>query len=54
MAKVKVKKGTKLVCVACAREVMVSNWGISRTTLWCCKRPMQNKPAAKRKAAKRK
>lgn len=41
MAKAKIKKGTKLICVPCGREVIVSCCGISSTTLWCCGRPMK-------------
>jgi len=43
MAKAKVKKGARLMCVPCGREVVIDNCGISRTTLWCCDRPMKNK-----------
>ena len=51
----KLKKGQKMLCVPCGREVVVSSAGISRTTIWCCSRPMQQKSkvvAAKKKAAK--
>lgn len=41
MAKAKVKKGEKLICVPCGREVVISECGISTTTLWCCGRPMK-------------
>ena len=52
----KFKKGQRLVCVPCGREVVVDASGISRTTLWCCGKPMsaKHKKAAKKKAAKRK
>jgi hypothetical protein len=53
MAKAKVKKGQKLSCVPCGREVVVSSWGSSATTIWCCGRPMK-KGAAKAKKAKKK
>jgi hypothetical protein len=43
MAGAKVKKGAGLICVPCGRQVVISNWGISRTTLWCCGRPMKKK-----------
>jgi len=43
MAKAKVKKGAKLVCVPCGREVVIDNCGISRTTLWCCGMAMNKK-----------
>jgi hypothetical protein len=51
----KLKRGQKMVCVPCAREVVVSNIGTSRTTLWCCGRPMQPKSKAtpKKKTAKK-
>jgi len=39
----KVKKGQKMVCIPCAREVVISNAGASSTTLWCCGRPMKEK-----------
>jgi hypothetical protein len=42
----KLKKGQKMVCVPCAREVVVSNVGTSSTTLWCCGRPMKQKSQA--------
>ena len=47
------KKGQKLVCVPCAREVVISDIGVSRTTLWCCGRPMKQKTkaASKKKTA---
>ena len=49
------KKGQKLVCVPCAREVVISDTGVSRTTLWCCGRPMKQKTkAASKKKAVRK
>jgi len=48
----KVKRGEKLICVPCGREVMVSFAGIAETTLWCCGRPMKNK--GKTKATKKK
>lgn len=39
----KLKKGQKLVCVPCGREVVVSNLGAASTTIWCCSKPMQKK-----------
>ena len=39
----KLKRGQKLVCVPCSREIVISSAGVSRTTLWCCGRPMQQK-----------
>ena len=49
MAKVKVKKGTKLVCVPCGREVVIDSCGMSQRTLWCCGSPMKNKVRKKKK-----
>ena len=56
----KLKKGQKMVCIPCAREVVISDAGASSTTLWCCGRPMkqkakataQKKPASKSTAKK--
>ena len=42
----KVKKGKTMVCIPCAREVVISNVGASSTTLWCCGRPMKEKSKA--------
>ena len=46
----KLKKGQKLSCIPCGRQVVVNACGVSRTTLWCCGKPM----TAKAKAAKSK
>lgn len=54
MATAKVKKGQKLVCVLCAREVVISNWGISSRSLWCCGKPMKKGKAARKKVARKK
>ena len=43
MIKTEVKKGTRLVCIPCRREVIISNWGISNSILWCCGKPMEKK-----------
>jgi len=47
----KLRKGQKLACVPCGREVVISSCGIARTTVWCCGRPMtaQAKGAVKKK-----
>lgn len=45
----KVKKGDKLVCVPCGREVEVDCCGVSQTTLWCCGKPMEKKRNKTRK-----
>ncbi len=39
----KIKKGAKLMCVPCGREVMVTNAGISEAIIWCCRKPMKKK-----------
>ncbi len=46
----KLKRGQKLVCVPCAREVVVSSCGVARTTLWCCGRAMKSKSKASKKS----
>lgn len=52
---VKVKKGQKLECIPCGREVIVDTCGVSKTTIWCCGKPMKSvAKTAKRKTAKRK
>lgn len=43
----KIKKGDRLECVPCGREVAVSLAGVSETTLWCCGRPMEKKGKVK-------
>ena len=47
----KLKRGQKLLCVPCGREVTVSASGISESDIWCCGKPMS---ARKRKAAAKK
>lgn len=52
---VKIKKGQKLTCIPCGREVIISNLGIAVTTIWCCGRPMKKKTkTASRKKARKK
>lgn len=48
----KLKKGQKLVCVPCGREVTLTNCGVSRTTIWCCQRPMSRKAKKKKRGKK--
>ena len=48
----KLKKGQKLLCVPCGRQVVVNSAGISRTTIWCCGKPMGK--GKKKKAASKK
>lgn len=43
----KLKKGDKLMCVPCGREVVVDSCGVSEATLWCCGKPMKKKDKAK-------
>lgn len=47
------KKGSKLACVPCGREVVIDACGASATTIWCCGRPMKkvtrSKPKKKNK-----
>jgi len=44
-AKAKAKKRSKLVCVPCGREVVISSWGSSQRTIWCCGKAMKGKKA---------
>ena len=37
------KKGQKLACEPCGREVIVDACGASETTIWCCNQPMAAK-----------
>ena len=48
----KTKKGQRLVCVPCGKEVIVSNAGVSDTTLWCCGSPMKPKTGKKKTSKK--
>lgn len=50
----KLKRGQKLVCVPCGREVVVDDCGISGATIWCCGKPMTSKAKAVKKATKNK
>lgn len=45
----KPKKGQKLVCVPCGREVIVDCCGTSARTIWCCGKPMGSKKKAKKR-----
>ncbi|MCQ9205661.1 MAG: hypothetical protein NG737_05050 [Omnitrophica bacterium] len=51
----KLKKGQKLICVPCGREVLINSCGISRTTIWCCGKSMKTnvKSAPRKKTAKK-
>lgn len=41
------KKGSRLACVPCGREVVVDDCGTSLETIWCCGKPMKNGRHAK-------
>jgi len=43
MKKAKVRKGEKLICVPCGRQVTVDCCGISQRTIWCCGKAMKKK-----------
>jgi len=45
----KLKKGEKLSCVPCGRQIVVDSCGLSTETLWCCGRPMRKKSKASAK-----
>ncbi len=47
------KKGQKVVCVPCGREVVINSCGVSRSTIWCCGKPMKPKAKAAPKKAKK-
>jgi hypothetical protein len=47
MAKTKINKGSRLVCVPCGREVIIDCCGASETTTWCCGKPMKKKAKKK-------
>lgn len=49
----KLKKGSKLACVPCGREVVVDACGISAKTIWCCGKPMTSKKKTARKKGKK-
>lgn len=54
MVKSKIKKGQRLACVPCGREVVVDCCGASATTIWCCGRPMKKGSSVAKKKAKKK
>ena len=54
MEKKKIRKGEKLLCVWCGREIIISNYGISDSTLLCCGRPMKKKSPSLMKKVKAK
>jgi hypothetical protein len=54
MAKTELKKGSRLVCIPCGREVVVDCCGASDRTIWCCGKPMIRGARAKLKRASKK
>ncbi|MFA5410781.1 MAG: hypothetical protein WC321_02855 [Candidatus Omnitrophota bacterium] len=48
----KLKRGQKLVCIPCGREVAVDCCGLSTSTIWCCGKPMRKKTAARKRPRK--
>ncbi|MCK9554377.1 hypothetical protein M0R36_00955 [bacterium] len=54
MAVKKLKKGSRLACIPCGREVIVDSCGASATTIWCCGRPMKKSVKAKAKKSAKK
>lgn len=48
----KLKKGARLACVPCGREVVVDCCGVSERTIWCCGKPMAKKSKARPKRKK--
>jgi len=52
----KLKKGQKLACVPCGREVVIGACGATATTIWCCGRPMKvkAKKSVKKSVSKKK
>jgi len=49
----KLKKGMRLACVPCGRQVVVSACGVSARTVWCCGKPMVSKSRTGRSSKKR-
>lgn len=45
----KPKKGQRMVCVPCGREVIVDCCGMSESTVWCCGQPMTAKAKSRKK-----
>ena len=54
MAKKNMKKGQRLACIPCGREVIVGSCGTSARTIWCCGKPMKKRASSKKKAKRRK
>ncbi|MGE5280690.1 MAG: hypothetical protein ACM3L6_08120 [Deltaproteobacteria bacterium] len=49
----KLRKGMRLVCVPCGRQVIVDACGVSERTVWCCGKPMAHKRRASKTSKKR-
>ena len=50
----KLKKGMRLACVPCGRQVVVDACGLSIQTVWCCGKPMvSGRRASKTKKSSR-
>lgn len=45
----KLKKGQRLVCEPCGREIVVDACGCSESGVWCCNQPMAGKAKSKAK-----
>jgi hypothetical protein len=52
----KLKRGQRMSCVPCGREVVIDVCGASEATIWCCGQPMRpkTKKIAKKKVSKKK
>lgn len=49
----KLKKGQRMVCDPCGREVVVDCCGVSDSTVWCCGEPMAVKAKSKNRKRKK-
>jgi hypothetical protein len=47
------KKGSRLACVPCGREVIVDACGISSQMIWCCGEAMRQKKKSVKTPAKK-
>lgn len=54
MAKTNLRKGSRLVCVPCGREVIVDCCGASEAIIWCCGKPMKKASRGKAKRSAKK
>lgn len=53
MAEKKITKGSRLICSPCGREIVVTDCGITKRTLWCCGRSMGKSSVTKKKTIKK-